>query len=225
MNPIKYVDLRGDSLSLGNIQKLDESLGTNYTQQITRDLQSQTGLTITNSNGIMSYAKDSNGNPIIAMSIDSNGNSVQSGSVTARDFLIKAINHRDMVTVVNAANSGVPPNTNELRLSIRQIEGFIKGTVGMDNRTLGWGMTSMHELHHTQVGGGLRDTPGNPGPVVTQMNIIRSELNAKGGNYGQRLDYPATLIRGSRILPFDSSAKGQILLGLPPLPINRHIKY
>lgn len=172
-----------------------------------------------------SYAKDSNENPIIATTTDSNGNTVQTGSTTARSLMTKSIDHTDMVTVIPAASFGVPTGTNELRLSIKQINKFINGTVGMDNRTLGWGMTFMHELHHTQVGGGLRDTPGNPGPVVTQMNIIRSELNNQGRNYGQRSDYPATLIQGSKFLPFDIHAKGQISLGLTPLPINKHIKF
>lgn len=81
----------------------------------------------------------------------------------------------------------------------------------------------MHELHHTQVGGGLRDTPGNPGPVVTQMNIIRSELNALGGNYEQRLDYAATPAGAYNYIPFSRSAQSLLNIGLAP--VNQYVKF
>jgi hypothetical protein len=211
------------------MQGLDQALNTNYTQTIVNDLNSQTGLTITvGSDGKMSYAKDKNGNPIIATTKDANGNTVQVGSSTARNFMTGAIDHPDMVNVSPGARSGVPSGTNTIGLNFKQIDGFVNGTTGMDNRTLGWGMTVMHELHHTQVGGGLADSPGNPGPVVTQMNIIRSELNTQGGNYGQRLDYYGTPIGGSTFIPFNSSAKGSIILGIPPSvvrPGQQYIKF
>lgn len=50
-------------------------------------------------------------------------------------------------------------------------------------------------------------------PVVTQMNIIRSELNAQGGNYGQRLDYGATSVGSYNYIPFDISAQNQLSFG------------
>jgi hypothetical protein len=127
-----------------------------------------------------------------------------------------AMDHQDMVTVTSGRISGVPPGTNTIGLNFRQIDGFINGTVGMDNRTLGWGMTVMHELHHTQVGGGLSDSPFNPGPVVTQMNIIRSELNSQGGNYGQRMTYPAYPVGNNAYLPFNRSSTGLIRSNMIP---------
>lgn len=57
-----------------------------------------------------------------------------------------------------------------------------------------------------------------------QMNKIRSELETQGGNYGQRLDYTATLINGYKYIPFDKGAKDQTSLGLSALLINRYIK-
>ena len=216
-NPVRYVDVRGDSISLANMQQLDQALNTNYTQTIIDDLQSQTGLTITvSTSGTMLYAKDANGNPVVATTTNANGNTVQVGSATARTLMTGAMDHQDMVDVVHAGKSGVPPGTNELRLGIRQIDGFINGTVGMDSKTLGWGMTLMHELHHTQVGGGLSDSPFNPGPVVTQMNIIRSELNTQGGNYGQRMTYSAFPIGNNAYLPFNKSSTGLIRSGIIP---------
>ncbi|NDP22619.1 MAG: hypothetical protein GZ091_16290 [Paludibacter sp.] len=219
-NPANYVDMNGDSISLGNIQNLDRTLGTAYTQNIVNDSQTQTGLLLNvASSGVLSYSKDKNGNPEIATTKDSNGNTVQIGSKTARDFLMKTIDHQDMVTVVNAAKSGVPPGTNELWLGIKQITGFINGSVGLDSKTLGWGMTLLHELHHTNVGGRLSDSPygaNNPGPVETQMNIIRSELNAQGGNYGQRLTYPAIPLTGLNYLPFNNSSLYLVNSGWSP---------
>lgn len=226
-NPIRYIDYRGDSISLAVIQQLDQAINANYTQAIVNDLQSQTGLIITVAlDGKMSYAKDANGRPVIATT-NVNGKTVQTGSVTARTLMTRAIDHQDWVNVVPAGRSGVPLGTNELRLSINQIGQFVSGAANLDNRTLGWGMTFMHELHHTQVGGGLSDSPGNPGPVVTQMNIVRSELNNLGGNYGQRLNYNATPIGLYNYIPFNVGTQGLMNTGLRPVAIfgDKYIKF
>jgi len=226
-NPIKYVDYRGDSISLAGMQGLDNALGTNYTGNITNDAQAQTGLTLTlGVNGVMSYAKDANGNPIIATTTDAAGNIIQSGSATARNLLIAAIDHADMITVGPSRTSGVIPGTNQIGLNIRQVEGFINGTVNMDSRTLGWGMTFIHEINHTNVGGGLPDAPHNPGPVVTIMNTIRSELNAQGGNYGQRLEYFGTPIGSNAYLPFSSGSQSLINSGIiPVVPADKFVRF
>jgi|GEM_PF-3180029 len=227
-NPIKYVDYRGDSISLAGMQGLDNALGTNYTGNITNDAQSQTGLTLTlGANGGMGYAKDANGNPIIATTTDAAGNIIQSGSATARNLLIAAIDHADMITVSPGGRSAAITGTNQIGLNFRQIEGFINGTVNMDNRTMGWGMTLMHEIQHTNVGGGLPDAPYNPGPVVTTMNTIRSELNAQGGNYGQRLEYYGAPIGSSNVyLPFSNNAQLLINNGIiPVVPADKFIRF
>uniref|UniRef100_UPI00291C5567 RHS repeat domain-containing protein n=1 Tax=Bacteroides bouchesdurhonensis TaxID=1841855 RepID=UPI00291C5567 len=222
-NPMSYVDYKGDSISLAGLQQLDKQLNSNYTQTIVNDLQSQTGLTIAvAANGSMSYAKDANGNPVIATTTDTNGSTVQIGSATARKLITESINHSDWVSVI-PGKSGVVPGTNDIGLNYKQIDSFINETVGLDNKTLGWGMTFMHELHHTQVGGGLRDIPGNPGPVVSQMNIIRSELNTLGGNYGQRLDYMATPVGAYNYIPFNKPSQSLLSVGLAP--ISMYVKF
>ena len=222
-NPMRYVDYKGDSISLAGLQQLDKQFNSNYTQTIVNDLQSQTGLTITvAANGSMSYAKDANGNPIIVTTTDTNGSTVQIGSATARKLITESIKHSDWVSVISG-KSGVVPGTNDIGLNYKQIDGFINGTVGLDNKTLGWGMTFMHELHHTQVGGGLRDIPGNPGPVVSQMNIIRSELNTLGGKYGQRLDYMATPVGAYNYIPFNKPSQSLLSVGLAP--ISMYVKF
>lgn len=136
--------------------------------------------------------------------------------------------HTDFVNVgINAANnvSGVPKGSNDIWLSPNQINGFISGTTNINNKTLGWGMTFMHELHHTQVSGGLADTPGNPRPVVTQMNIIRSELNALGDNYGQRMNYAGSNIGLYHYIPFDKSSQSLLNAGLAPISANKYIRF
>ena len=229
-NPIRYVNLQGDSLSMTMVQVYDAMNSTNYAQTTIADLQSQTGLTLSISatTGQVTYAKDANQNPVVTSTTDSNGNIIQVGSATARNALISAISKLDFVNVaINTSNntSGVSHGSNDIWLSPNQINSFITGSTNIDNRTLGWGMTFMHELHHTQVGGGLHDTPGNPGPVVIQMNIIHSELNAQGGNYGQRLDYGATSVGSYNYIPFDISAQNQLSFGFVPLPINKFLKF
>lgn len=208
-NPMRYVDYRGDSISLAIIQQFDQANGTNYLNTIISDLQIQTGLTYSvDANGTLTYSTDKDGNAIISTKTDSNGNEVQQGSATARNFIMGAINHEDKVGVSFGKTSGVPSGTNLIGLSPTQISQFISGAVGVDSKTMGWGMTFLHELYHTQVGGGLSDYPGNPGPVETNMNIIRSELNSQGGNYGQRLDYEAMPLGfRSAYLPFNHAAK------------------
>lgn len=229
-NPLKYVDHRGDSISLADIQLFDKNNGTTFLQIIINDLQNQTGLTYSvNARGMLTYNTNEDGSPVISTTTDQRGNVVQQGSETARNFMKETISHLDKVDVVFGAKSGVPQGTNTVGLNPGQINNFIAGSSGVDSRTLGWGMTLMHELHHTQIGGGLSDSPyssGNPGPVVTQMNIIRGELDAKGGNYGQRIDYPSTPTGlGSSVLPFSNAASrtlrttGLIPVGLPYLLI------
>lgn len=69
----------------------------------------------------------------------------------------------------------------------------------------------------------MRDIPGNPGPVVSQMNIIRSELNTLGGNYGQRLDYMATPVGAYNYIPFNKPSQSLLSVGLAP--ISMYVKF
>jgi len=221
-NPIKYVDLRGDSISLFSVQVYDKQHGTNYLQMIINDLSSQTGLTYSvSSTGMLVYNKDSEGKAII--STDSEGNKL--GSNTAREFMKGAVDHAETAEaqIVTNMNSKGERGGLSFGLNPTQISGFINGANGLDTRILGWGMTFMHELHHTKIGGGLTDTPYsgtwtdvNPGPVAKKMNVIRNELNSQGGNYGQRMTYPSYQIGGSSYISFDSGSHTSIMWGGSP---------
>jgi len=48
------------------------------------------------------------------------------------------------------------------------------------------------------------------------MNIIRQELNSKGGNFGQRLHYIAVPIEGRNYIGFDKPSTGFILNRIAP---------
>lgn len=224
-NPTRYVDLKGDSVSVAKVQIYDNINSTNYTQATISDLQSQTGLTLTVSeNGQMTYAKDSEGNPSVETTTDANGVETQNGSVTARNHLISLVDNSNTIDV-GISNRGSKGGGSDIWLDPNQINSFTTGAMNINSMTLGWGMTFLHESYHTTVGGGLSDAPYTPGPVVSKMNTIRAELNTQGRNYGQRVNYPATLIGNERYLPFNKGASMGLRYGLKPLPIDRYIKF
>ena len=84
----------------------------------------------------------------------------------------------------------------------------VNGVEGLDPETMGYGMTFLHEYFHTVLGGNLKDNYSEdyPGDVVNKMNQIRAELNALGGNYGQRMAYPFKTIPEGNYIPFDKSS-------------------
>jgi hypothetical protein len=92
-----------------------------------------------------------------------------------------------------------------------EIEGFISGANNVDSRTMGWGMTFMHELMHTALFNGLKDPQGmfSVGGPEVELNQVRQELNSNGFDFGQRLSYrgyPAG-DSGKAFIPFDDNAK------------------
>ena len=224
-NPIMFIDLHGDSVDMARILIYDRNNKTNYAQTIADDLRSQTGLSI--SIGVdfkMVYDKDENGQPLIETTTDANGNTVLAGSATARAHLVGLIDDENTVTV-GVSNKGSAGIRNNVWLDPSDINSAISGSVNIDGRTFGWGMTFLHESYHTKIGGGLPDDPYNPGPVVTKMNIIRFELNTQGGNYGQRLDYHKTTLGTNSYIPFCKNAKASIEGGIRPSRREKFIQY
>ena len=244
-NPIYFVDLRGDSAHYGQPQEeYPAELRT-----IINDKQAITGLTLSiNCTGMMVYDKDASGNPIVAT--DASGNQV--GSATARADLIGILSNPETVTVQideSVAKTITSADGMTITLKPSEINGNVAGAVNVDNRTAGWGMTVMHEYTHTGIGGGLDDTPysnatGNPGPAASRCNTYRAELNAKGGNWGQRMTYkPVTMeidggvfpIKSPEYFPFNSDTNptptsGGIFYGIwsrnaSTLPIGASFKY
>ncbi|MDE6020401.1 MAG: hypothetical protein K2H01_05315 [Ruminococcus sp.] len=100
-------------------------------------------------------------------------------------------------------------NSNIMSYSPIQAEKMLKGGIGVDGRTMGYGMLFLHELYHSDVGGNLKDDRRDfhTGRVVDKMNVIRKELNQLGYNFGERLSYPAIPVGNSNIIPFDKGSK------------------
>jgi len=209
-NPILFADVNGDSINLAFILIYDRENGTNVAQKIVDDLSLITGLTlnIDRETGMILYEKDKDGNPIVSTEhIEPICECVQKGSETARNDLVNTIDDVDHVNVAISPNgrSQTPRGGNQIFLGIPQIEGFIQNTEsGLNNRTMGYGMTLLHEYGHTGPGGSLADPP-NPGDtratgdVVDRVNVYRQELDdnpttnwsSHQEQFGQRQHYHA----------------------------------
>lgn len=211
-NPIFFVDINGDSMDVSQVQEKDKSNGTYYMNNIIDDLSEQTGLSYTiTPGGQLTYATDDQGNAIISK--DANGNEI--GSASARNLMINAISTKKQafvqVTSGNSKATGV--GSPLIKLGAQQIEGFISGTSSdLNSKTLGWGMTFMHETLHSNVGISKGDPImyGSTGAVVDRMNIIRAELDKQGTNglpFGERASYHGRLVDGIKYIPFSSGAK------------------
>lgn len=232
-NPVYFREIQGDSINVARIQQYDQKNNTNYLQNIITDLNSQTGLSFSvNSNGQLIYQTDSNGNAVISTSTDANGNTVQNGSAEARKIMMYGVSTKDQayVRIDPKGNSGaLGTNSPLINLSPNQINSFINGANNVDNRTMGWGMTFMHEILHSNVAeggakghGSEKTNFGSTGTVVNRMNVIRQELNSQGNNYGNRESYQGVYFNPSTqkpvYIPFNKSAVNQINNGSSPSP-------
>ena len=183
---------------------LRPQMKTNILDKIKKNLTTATGLSFNVNNGKLVYATDNDGNAII--STDGDGN--QLGSAEGRNIIVGALGAEEIATA-RITESGGSQVTNDLgemeiggsniNLDINQINQNISGSREVDNRTLGFGMTFMHETLHSNVaqGGAQRDFIGQTnvdvytGPVVDRMNIVRGQLNSQGFNFGIRQTYGA----------------------------------
>ena len=233
-NPMYYVDINGDSINVAPIQKYDQRNGTNYLDQITNDLSEQTGLTYSvNENGQLVYAANEGGDAIISLTIDSDGNIVEQGSQEARDIMTDAIsNTTTAYSRITSGRSSSVVGGGLININPNQISGMMNGANNINPKTLGMGMTFMHETLHSALGGGLRDAPrgsgvGATGDVVDRMNVVRSEMNAQGNNYGIRKSYPTGYvpIGTSHYLPFSSGALKNLQNGYYPNTMQKYLKF
>ncbi len=207
-NPLKYTDPTGMEIDMTKVRLADEQLKLSTTQSVIKDLASQTGLQLSlDKDNKLQYAKNDEGKPIVNKITNKKGKEIDAGSKTARNFLIKMIDYKTEIEVSYHAKRTVTSGT-QIGLSFEQISNMVKGAVGVDGNTLGFGMTFLHELHHTTIGGDYHDSTElfGTGPVVDNMNIIRNELNKQGFNYGERLNYKAIHTKGGNIIPFNESA-------------------
>ena len=207
-NPIKYIDPTGEEIDVfGIINKyVHHEDFKRASDKLLSSLSKITGLKLyienKGSRFILNYYK--------------NEKYSSNSSTTARNFLKELIdNKNETVTVSMVKNSFSATDGNDVRLDIDQIESFINGVNGtLDGEALGYGMTFLHELKHTDLGGGLKDNltlSDKMGETVRFMNTIRAELNALGGSYGQRMMYESVkLDDGYWYIPFDDRSKYDI---------------
>jgi len=232
-NPALFIDVNGDSVNVALLQRYDQQNKTNILQTIINDLESQTGLRYTvTSSGQLTYQTDNKGNPVIATTTDKNGNTVNVGSQEGRDLMKDAIDNKTTAYArISSSRSYAPLGGALINLNESQINAFINGANNVDPRTLGWGMTFMHETSHSIVGGSLCDDlpqGTTTGQVEDRLNIVRSQLNQQGGNYGERVVYKGTSFSPTKspaYLPFDNNANKNLQRGLIPASTSKFIKY
>ena len=224
-NPIALTDPTGmkvDTSELENATKIP--LYASSVDELCGDLTEQTGLTIEVSNGILSYQKSDDGSPIVATNPETGQ---MLGSKTARNLVLEAIDKKETVTVAPGKSSG---KGLKIGLSAQEINTMKAGAHNVSEKTLGYGMTFMHEYLHTEPGGGLVDDHSDSGigtgDVVDKMNQIRKELNEQGLNYGIRMNYSSfPLPTGEKIIPFDYGSFSRLKMGRVPIAKNKYIKY
>jgi len=191
-NPMKYVDPTGEEIDV-------TFLPQEVRNKLITSLNKITGLNL-------GTKKNEKGFTVLTYSGEVNE---EGTSTTARDILINAINNplKVEVGVKKEGSKGIGLG---IGLDILEIQGFIDGVQGgLNPETMGFGMTFLHELDHTDLG---RKTThsfaesicfGKIGTTLSLMNTIRNEL---GADYGERKSYKSKSIGNFDYLPFDSSA-------------------
>jgi len=231
-NPIKYIDINGDSINVALIQRFDKENGTNYLGTIMNDLSAISGMAFSiTSSGQLVYQKDDNGNPIISTRTDKDGNKSENGSEEGRKIIKDAISNttRAFAKIDDSKVSNSPINGGKISLNPNQINNFIDGANNLDPRTLGWGMTFLHETLHSFVGGGLSDylpKGTNIGQIETRLNVVREQLNQKGENFGRRMRYHSiSFDYKGNFLPFNNASAEDINRGIIPATTSKYIKF
>ena len=214
-NPVRFVDTTGKEVDLESFIYFETVNNLNYREQLVNDLSFESGLSIRiNDSNRLEYEKDEKGNAVILL--DNDGREL--GSITAREHLMTIIDSEDVISLSGTIKGGSATSKNSIRLDVLQILSFINGSNNIDPRTLGFGMTFLHESLHTLVCGHLIDWKGSfgTGDVVDKMNIIRSELNDKGFDFGQRFHYKSQQIGDYQYIGFDKPSTGFIMSGIMP---------
>ena len=222
-NPLMYVDPDGMKVTFSQFNLRNAEEYTKYTTNIIDDLAFITGLSLDVKGDELVYDKDDKGNAEIAGVVR---------SPSAREFLMNLIDNEETVDVrinIDPTESSVTDGENNLtQLSSVHVQDMIDNTNNLDNRTLGWGMTFLHEMHHTRPGGYFLDPQEGfgTGEVVNRMNVFRAELNAQGYNFGQRMNYrSARLNDGFEYIPFGPFSFSSLYNSQKPPFTSKYVKF
>ena len=211
-SPMRYTEIKGDSINLRSIQQYDKKNGTNYTQTIVDNLSEVSGLQLSadSKTGMLTYATDDDGNAIVNQvayedenGVMREGETTDGGSATARKDLISAIDNKKTGFARINNKSSAPRGGLLINIAPNQIDKFINGANNVNKNTLGYGMTFLHEMHHSALGLGVGDDKskfGATGGVVDRMNLIRGELSNQSfmQSYGTRTSYKARSFSGGK---------------------------
>jgi len=198
-NPIRFIDINGDSINVADIA----AARPKEWAQTLQELKDFTGLELSiDDSGNMTYTKP---------------DGKLSGSKKARKMLMKAIDHKETVTVVDNEGGGSrvnmdsddPVEQNTLQLDFSQLSTFVKGTSSdLDSRAYGFGINFFHELGHTRVGGRMLDGGHMvAGPNVQNVNEIRRQLGPK---FGQRQVYNQFIVSGDKSNEYHAFTKAAL---------------
>jgi len=222
-NPILFIDPDGKQVNLAHIRDNNREA---YDHLIS-ELQQITGYTLNvDDDGNLSVVTEKNkkGKDKAKIRKDENGKEI--GSKSARKMLMNAIKHKDMVTVEDNPNGKsrvtLDENqnyTNEIKLDSNEINSE-SYSPDLNPLTNGIGMTFLHELGHTPVGGGKHDPIGEGGDGFQSegtneraINKVRREL---GPSFGQRMIYNDFRINMSR-----ENVKGQVFRAYSPISLQQ----
>jgi hypothetical protein len=192
-NPMNLTDANGYKIDITEIfESGDYSLTGNKYGTLILDLQQTTGLILSDSSG-------SDGKKYMTYRIGDTSRS----SATARNLLMKAIDDQNNTSVVKLGPKCTSDRVNSLELNYDEIDSRMKPenvSPGLNCHTMGYAITFLHEVSHTDAGGNLVDPPADPlqeqqiGTVQFE-NKIRAELDAVKSDddlpMGFRINYAA----------------------------------
>lgn len=185
-SPLVYID--PDGMKINFAEMLNQKDGLNTVCRLLLDLAEQTGLSLSlnfnNEGSFLDYEKDGDGNAIVSRDEEYGHNK---GSKTARNDLMGAIDDKRILNVnLQGFNTGSRTAGLNISLDPVQIDMHISSVSdNLNEKTLGYGMTFLHELQHTDLRGNLDDTDQEykTGPTVDRINVIRQELDENDGGY------------------------------------------
>jgi len=226
-NPIALIDPDGMQVSIQGYTKETQTL-------IMNDLKTLSGYTFKNDNGNLridhDYARVREGTSGYAAFIAEMIDCYNGPLIGGRDEAHKSVEK----------SSNFDENNNGIYLNTTQIKALISGVMNLDSRTLGYGMTFLHELLHSKFfmdgafSGADNELPFNdPGKIekidpenisLMGLNLIRRQM---GPSWGQRLSHGAKTIDGSRYSPFDQGSMDKLNRFQPAKPADdqQYIKY
>ncbi|MDY0014865.1 MAG: hypothetical protein RBS13_01500, partial [Bacteroidales bacterium] len=211
-NPVMFVDPTGKEIDV-------TSLPQEVRNKLITSLNKITGLNL-------KAEKNEKGLTMLTYSGEVNE---EGTSKTARNLLMNAIDDKSKkIEVFYMPGKGSKGGGLQIQYDDKQIQGFIDGVRGgLNPETMGFGMTFLHELDHTDLGitksrDGENRIFGEIGSTVKLMNTIRAEL---GADYGERLSHASSdnPMDNYNYIPFDGYSLGWLKKGFAPIN-NKYIE-